>query len=106
MIETRRSRPPSPHVPHSQLAVELALTFLAVVVALTLLRAFILVAGIGERTWTESLLFAATRPFVLPLELLPGGRRVILGAASLADLTTAALLLVLSVFVLSRPGKS
>ncbi|HYO30358.1 MAG TPA: hypothetical protein VER37_07230 [Thermomicrobiales bacterium] len=90
----------------SQLALELALSALAVVAGLALLRAVIHAIGIAEQTWTASFLDAATDPLVRPLQLIPGGSRSVVGQASLADLTTAVLLLVVPAFFLSRPPRA
>jgi hypothetical protein len=87
----------------SQVALELALTVVATVAGLALLRTLVLAFEIRGRTWSGSLLVAATEPMVLPLGLLPGGSWQVFGTATLADLTTSMLLLALPVFVLSRP---
>ena len=90
----------------SQLALELALSALAAVAGLALLRAVIHAIGIAEQTWTASILDAATDPLVRPLQLISGGSRSVIGRASLADLTTAVLLLVVPAFFLSRPARA
>ncbi len=105
MITANRLRRRNSQILRSQVALELALTVLAVAAALALLRTLLLIGGVDDRTWSGSLLAAATQPLVLPLQLLPGGSREVVGSASLADLTTAVLLLVLPVFILSRPAR-
>ncbi len=105
MITANRPRGGNARILHSQAALELALTIVAVVAGAALLRAAVLAAGIGSGTWSVSLLVDGTQPLVVPLQLLPGGSRNMVGAASLADLTTAVLLVVLPVFILSRPTR-
>ena len=90
----------------SQLALELALTALAIVAALALLRVVIQAIEIAEQTWTASFLDATTDPLVRPLELIPGGSQSVIGRASLADLTTSVLLLVIPAFILSHSASS
>lgn len=100
--------PPS-RLPHrqrqalrAQLAAEIGLTLLAVAAALLVLRVAFKLAEIGPRVWSGAALYRLTEPLVLPLALLPGGARPILGAASLADITAAVSAIVVPLFLLSR----
>jgi len=105
MIASSRLRRRNAHVLRSQVALELALTLLAVVAGLLLLRTLLLAAGIDEQSWSRSALSVATGPLVLPLQAIPGGSRTIIGSATLADVTAAVLLLAVPIFVLSRPAR-
>ncbi|MBA3414517.1 MAG: hypothetical protein H0U10_04735 [Chloroflexia bacterium] len=105
MISTNRLRRPNAQMLHSQVALELAVTCLAVVAAAALLRALVLGAGIAGQSWSASFLIVGSQPLVLPLQLLPGGTREVVGRATLADLTTAVLLLILPMFILSQPTR-
>lgn len=106
MITSTRLRRRNAQVLRSQVALELALTLLAAVAGMMLLRALLLMASVDERTWSGTILATATTPVVMPLRLLPGGTRPLIGDASLADITAAVLLLAVPLFLLSRPPRS
>ncbi len=105
MITSNRLGGHNAQILRSQGALELALTALATIAAAALLRALVQAAGGGSQTWSVSFLVASTQPLVAPLSLVPGASREVVGGATLADVTTALLLLVLPMFVLSRPLK-
>ena len=83
----------------------LAITLLGIVSALVLLRLVFLVLSIPALVWSGDTIYSLTEPLVFPLTLLPGGSRPIVGAASLADITAAVLVLIVPGFLLSRPRK-
>lgn len=84
----------------------MALTGLAVVAALLALRLLFRLLSVPTRVWSGEVLYALTDPLVAPLALIPGGGRPIAGMASLADITTAALVFAVPLFMLSRPKRA
>jgi hypothetical protein len=90
----------------SQALLDAGLTMLAIVAALLLLRLLFRLIAIPGRVWSGETLYAITDPLVLPLALLPGGDRVMFGSATLADMTAAALILIVPAFWLSRPRRA
>jgi uncharacterized protein YggT (Ycf19 family) len=97
-----RPRRPRSTTANSQSTLELALTVLGILAALLLLRALFRLASVPDRVWSGQTLYALTDPFVLPLELIPGGSRIIAGDATLAEITVAALVFLIPAFLLSR----
>jgi hypothetical protein len=78
-----------------QLALEALLTAFALVFAALLLRLVLRLAAVNERAWTRATVDHLTAPFVWPLAHLPGGRRPIIGDATLPDLTVVAICVLL-----------
>ncbi len=62
MITTNRLRRRNAQMLHSQLALELGVTVLAIVAAAALLRALVLGAGIPDRSWSASFLITGAHP--------------------------------------------
>jgi hypothetical protein len=79
-------------VSRSQLAVRLGLAVYALLCAAVVLRTVVLLLGFPATVWTVKTVLAISAPVVLPLSVLPAAGRVVIGAATLADLTTAILL--------------
>lgn len=90
----------------SQTLFDAGLTILAIAAALLLLRVLYRLLAIPGRVWSGDTLYTLTNPLVLPLSLLPGGSRVMLGDATLADITTAALIVIVPAFWLSRTRRA
>ena len=86
----------------SQLALEVALTVYAAVVAALLVRLGLLALAIPARVWSGEVVYAATAPFVAPLTRLPGGTAGIFGAATLADVTTFVIFALVPLVLLAR----
>ena len=94
-----------PSALRSQPAIDAGITILAVAAALLLLRVLFRLLSIPDRVWSGEVLYAITGPLVLPFASLPGGNRIMAGQATLADITTAALVVVVPWFMLSRPPR-
>lgn len=86
----------------SQLAMELLLTVLAAATALLFLRVAVASLAVGDGVWSGATVIRITDPLVLPFALLPGGERTLIGNATLAELTPAALAVAVPLFAFSR----
>jgi hypothetical protein len=106
VIPSSRLRRRNVHVLRSQVALELTLTLLALLASLAVVRVILLAAGLPRHAWTHSALSALTAPLVAPLAALPGGGRPLIGAATLADVTVAVLLVTVPLFMLTRELRS
>lgn len=102
MIEPPRLDRGESRFVRQQLAFELALNAYALVAALLLLRFLLLAIEISPRVWTGSTIYGLTDRLLLPLRLLPGDDRRLIGEATIADLTAVALLLVVPVWLIVR----
>ena len=105
MIASSRLRRRDAEVVRPQIALELALTLLAVAAGLVWLRVLLRLFDVGTGVWSGAAASALSGPLVAPLGLLPGGSGVLAGSATLADVTTAVLLLAVPLFVLSRSAR-
>ncbi len=86
----------------SQLAFELLLNAYAVIAALLIVRCLLKIEEISSRVWAGSTIYGATGPLLLPLNLLPGAERPLLGDATLADLTAIFLLLLVPLWLVAH----
>ena len=103
MIEPPRlQRDDGPSGNRSQLALELILTAYALVSALLVVRLLLKIVHVSSRVWAGSTIDRVTDPILLPLAVLPGSGRQILGAASLADITAVLLLLLVPLWLMAR----
>lgn len=75
---------------------------MAIVAALLLLRVLFAATGVSERVLAGAVVYGASGTIVLPLEMIPAGARPFIGGATLADVTAAALVLTIPLFVTSR----
>jgi hypothetical protein len=89
-------------VARSQLAVRLGLAIYAGISVLVFLRCLVLLFGFPASVWTMKTILTLSAPFVLPFSIIPAAQRMIIGAATLSDLTTALILLVLPLPFLGR----
>ena len=74
-------------VARSRAAAELGLTAAATLAALLLMRVLFAATGVSERVIAGAVVYGASAPLVLPLELIPAGSRPFVGGATLADVT-------------------
>ena len=102
MIYQRRPSRHATQVARSQLAVRLGLGVYAALSAAIVLRCAILVLRFPDSVWTVELILSASAPVVAPVMLAPAAGRIILGNASLADLTTLVLLLTIPLLLIGR----
>ena len=96
---------PASRPARSQLTTEMALTAVAVIVALGVARLVLHVVRVEPLTWTRRVVDLASLPFVWPLQHLPGGSRVLVGDATLADLTVVAVAILALIVVGARGGR-
>ena len=106
MISSSRLRRRKAYVLRSQVALELALSLLAVAAGLAVVRVLFLAVELPEQSWARSVVSSVTAPLVLPLQALPGGSRPLIGAASQADITIAVMIVAIPLFVLSRSART
>ncbi len=102
MITPPRSPRRPTTVARSRAAAELGLTVVAIVAALLLLRVLFAATGVSERVLAGAVVYGASGPIVLPLEMIPAGARPFIGGATLADVTAAVLVLTIPLFIISR----
>ena len=95
MIYQGRSTRRAAQVARSQLAVRLGIALYAVLCAALALRCAVLVFGLPDTVWSVRVILAASQPIVAPLSFIPAGSRMVLGSATLSDLTAAVVFLVL-----------
>lgn len=93
MIYQGRSSRQVAHVARSQLAVRLGLGIYAALCAAILLRCIVLISGFPDTVWTVNAIVSASSPIVAPLTVAPGAQRIVIGSATLSDLTAALVLL-------------
>ena len=93
MIYQGRSHRRAVQVARSQLAVRLGIAIYAVLCAAIALRCAVLIFGLPDTVWSVRLILALSQPIVAPLTYIPAGGRMMLGSATLSDLTAAVILL-------------
>lgn len=97
-----RSSRRAAQVARSQLAVRLALAVYAALVVVVALRVIVLFLGFPDSVWSVAFLLGASAPAVLPLNLVPGAERAVIRSMTMADLTTALVLVALPLPFLGR----
>lgn len=102
MIYQRRTSRQAAQAARSQLAVRLGLAMYAVFCAVVLLRCAILVLRFPESVWTVEMMLSASSPVVLPLTIVPAANRMVIGAATLSDLTALLVLLAAPLLLIGR----
>ena len=102
MIEPPRLRRGDQQVIRQQLALELALNAFAAVGALLVARALLRVLEVSPTVWSGRTIYGVTDRMVWPLTILPGADRQLAGAATLADITAVALLLLVPLWLAAR----
>jgi hypothetical protein len=86
---TRRSV----QVVRSQLALRLGLAIYAILCLAAILRCAVLVLDFPNTVATVRTILVASAPIALPFSVLPGADRVILGSATMSDITAALMIL-------------
>ncbi|CAA9567134.1 MAG: hypothetical protein AVDCRST_MAG49-3224 [uncultured Thermomicrobiales bacterium] len=89
-------------VVRSRAALELALNVYAAIATAVIVRLVLLALAVDDRIWLGSRVYALTAPLVAPFALLPGGGRVLVAAITLADLTLAAVMLLVPLWLVAR----
>lgn len=89
VIEPPRLRSGSQEI-RSQVALEIVLNLYALVGAAVLIRSVLLSLDVSDRVWIGRTVYGLTDLLVLPLKILPGADRVVVGALTLADATVLA----------------
>lgn len=102
MIPPPRTPRRATDVTRSRAAAELGLTAVAIVAALLIMRVLFAATGVSERVIAGAVVYGASAPLVLPLEMIPAGSRPFVGGATLADVTAAVLVLTVPLFLVSR----
>jgi hypothetical protein len=92
MYQGRAPRRPV-QVTRSQLAVRLGLAIYAILTAGAILRCAVLMLNFPATVATVRTILLATAPLALPLSFIPGADRVILGSATLSDVTAGLIIL-------------
>jgi hypothetical protein len=104
IYQGRSNRRPS-QVAKSQLALRLGLAIYAALCAAMALRMVVLLFRFPDTVWAVQTILSLSAPIVLPLSFLPSGERVVIGSATLADVTAALLLVALPLPLLGRRGR-
>ena len=78
-----------------QLAFEILLHLYALAGVMVLLRLLLRLMHVDHRLWIGATVYRFTDVAVQPLAMLPGGKREMIGGATLPDLTLVALFLLL-----------
>jgi hypothetical protein len=89
-------------VARSQLALRLGLALYAALCTAVALRTVVLLLGFPGSVETVGAIVSISDPIVAPLKLVPGAARPVVGSATLADLTTAVILLAVPMPFLGR----
>ena len=92
MYPSRSTRRPV-QVVRSQLALRLGLAIYAVLCLAAILRCAVLVLDFPGTVATVRTILVASAPIALPFTVLPGADRVIIGSATLSDITAALMIL-------------
>lgn len=95
MMYQGRSSQRAAQVARSQLALRLGIAAYAAASTLLILRCLALLLSFPGSVWTVQVILSISAPIVLPLSLVPAAQRVIVGSATLADLTAALILIAL-----------
>lgn len=94
MIEPPRPRRGSSDS-RSPVAQELLLNLFALLGAAMLVRFLLLLLGVSGRVWIGETTYKVTNPIVRPLLWIPGADTTLIGAATLADVTLVALVILI-----------
>ncbi len=105
MIYQRRVSRQAAQVARSQLAVRLGLAVYASLCAAILLRSAVLLMQFPETVWTVKTILSVSAPLVLPFRLAPAAHRIVLGNATLADMTAMVVLLAVPLLLVARRGR-
>jgi hypothetical protein len=105
VIYQRRTSRQAAQVARSQLAVRLGLAVYASLCAAILLRCAVLVLQFPDTVWTVRLILTVSAPVVFPFRLAPAANRVVLGGATLADMTALMVLIAVPLLFIGRRGR-
>ena len=89
-------------VARSQLAVRLGIAIYAALCAAITLRCVVLVLAFPDTVGTVRSILSASSLLVLPISTAPAASRIVIGAATLSDLTAALVLLAVPLALLGR----
>ncbi len=106
MIQPPRLGGSNIQVLRSQVALEVALTAYSFVGAAVLLRFLLLLLEVEPGVWTGQTIRTVTAPIVWPLTLVPGADRLLIGLATLPDLTAVAVVVLVPLALLARRRRS
>ena len=106
MIYQGRSGRRAGQTARSQLAVRLGIAVYAAICGAMILRCAVLILALPESVWSVGAILSLSSPIVMPLSVAPPANRVVVGAATLSDLTTMLLLLSLPLALLGRRHRS
>jgi hypothetical protein len=105
MYPSRSTRRPV-QVVRSQLALRLGLAIYAVLAVAAVLRCAVLVLDFPGTVATVRAILVASAPIALPFAILPGADRVIIGSATMADLTATLIILAAPLLVVGSRSAS
>jgi hypothetical protein len=105
MYPSRSARRPV-QVVRSQLALRLGLAIYAVLCLAAILRCAIRVFDFPSTVATVRTILVASAPIALPFTVLPGADRVIIGSATLSDITAALIILAAPLLVVGSRSAS
>ena len=105
MIYQRRTSRHSAQIARSQHAVRLGLAVYAALCAAALLRGAVLLLHFPETVWTVRAILTVSSPLVAPFRLPPAANRVVVGNATLADLTALLVLIAIPLLVMGRRSR-
>ncbi len=102
MIYQGRSGRSAAHTARSQLAVRLGIAVYAALCCVVALRCAVLSLALPASVWSVGAILSVSSPVVVPLSIVPPAGRVVIGAATLSDLTAMLLLLALPLALVGR----
>lgn len=105
MYPGRSTRRPV-QVVRSQLALRLGLAIYAVLCVAAILRCAVLVLDFPSTVATVRTILLASAPIALPFSVLPGADRVILGSATMSDITATLIILAAPLLVVGSRSAS
>lgn len=92
-------------VARSQLALRLSIAVYAVLCAAIVLRCAVLVLAFPDTVGTMQSILSASSLLVAPMSVAPAADRIVVGAATLSDLTAALVLLSVPLALLGRRAR-
>ena len=104
MIHSRRAGYRTAQVARSQLALRLGILLYAGLCTVIALRCAVLILRFPESVWTVQRILGLTDLLLRPLMFIPGASRVLIGHATLADLTIVLVLAAAPLALLSNPA--
>ena len=102
MIYQGRAGRGAAQIARSQLALRLGIAVYAALCGAVALRCAVLILELPESVWSVGVILSLLPPIVLPLTAVPPANRLVIGAATLSDLTAMLLLLALPLALLGR----